>query len=261
MSRELFQRLFMNRLRTQYPRVHVLIEDDLALTLFVGGEPLKLSLEEVLEQSETAPEYRDRLIDAFLEAVMRPRMQRGGSFDQFRAQILPMLKHPDFVEESRRLVPEKALVFRPFVVGLQIAYVVDEPRTLRYINTADLAVWGTTGAELDRIARANLIARTPGSNRIAVGEGASRLFIYNTGDNYDATRILLLEQMREMAQQVSGRLVVGIPNRDFLIAFGDSDAQRLERLRWQVKRDNHAVEYRLTDRLLTLSGERIEEYA
>ncbi len=260
MSRELFQRIFMNRLRTQYPRVHVLQEKDLDVELFVGGERILLPLEAIHRECLAAPDTRDRVIDAHLNGIMQSRMLRSGSFEALRRQILPMLKHPDFIEESRRLVPEKALLFTPFVVGLQIAYVVDEPRTLRYINTADLVNWNTTAEEIGRIARANLIERTPVSNLIRVGEGASRLFIYNTMDQYDATRILLHDHLRELSREVTGKLVVGIPNRDFLIAFGDSDRQLLERVRWQVKRDNHAVEYRLTDRLLVVAGERLEEY-
>jgi len=260
-GRELFQRVVMNRLRTRYPRVHVTEEQDLAAVLFVGGERIALALADLFERAEAAPEARDRLIDAHLAAAVREHVPRSDDFAQIRRRVLPMLKHPDFVEESRRLVPEKALHFRPFAAGLQIAYVVDDPNALRYINGADLGRWRVTPGELDAIACDNLVARSPLSNLIAVGEGASRLFIFNSGDGYDATRILLSDRLREFARQVAGRLVVGIPNRDFLIAFGDTDRQLLERVRWQVKRDNHSVDSRLTDRLLTLAGESIEEYA
>lgn len=261
MGRELFQRRVMGRLRLHYPRVHVVEEVDLDAVLFVGGERLPLPLADLYRQALERPGEVDRLIDEHLGALMRPRLPPSDDFSVLRRLVLPMLKHPEFVVESRRLVPDKALHFRAFAAGLQIAYVVDEPHALRYINGDDLARWKVDPDELDHLARANLVARTGSRNLIAVGEGAARLFIYNSGDGYDATRILLVDRMRQFAGQVTGRLVLGIPNRDFLIAFGDSDRQLLDRVRWQMKRDNQSVDSRLTDRLLTLAGESIEEYS
>lgn len=260
MTRELFQRVFMNRLHAHYPRVHVVDELDLEVTLLVGGERIRLELAELQRRAVADPAHQESMIDLMLGTVMAAHTTRDRGFNELRRQMLPLLKHPDFVAESTRLVPEKGLVFRPFLAGLQIAYVVDEPSALRYINAEDLDHWGISLDELDAIARANLAVRTVTTRPISVGEGALRLFIFNTMDSYDATRVLLPDQLRRMAAQVSGRLVVGIPNRDFLIAFGDANAQLLDRVRWQVKRDNHATGTRLTDRLLTWQDDAVVEY-
>ncbi|MEP7189636.1 MAG: DUF1444 family protein, partial [Roseiflexaceae bacterium] len=94
-----------------------------------------------------------------------------------------------------------------------------------------------------------------------VGAGEQRLFIYNSGDGYDATRLLLSEVLSDWAREVPGHLVIGIPNRDFLIAFSDANSEVLRSVAAQVQSDAAQREYGLTEQLFTLSNGVVKEYA
>lgn len=53
--------------------------------------------------------------------------------------------------------------------------------------------------------------------------------------------------------------LIGIPNRDFLIAFSDRDPQHVATIAGQVRRDAKRKEYALTSKLLVWQGGRISE--
>jgi uncharacterized protein YtpQ (UPF0354 family) len=93
-----------------------------------------------------------------------------------------------------------------------------------------------------------------------IGEGDQRLFIFNSNDGYDATRLLLTDILATWAQHVSGHLVIGIPNRDFLIALGDANPDILRSVAAQIQIDAVQRDYGLTDRLFTLVGGEVREY-
>jgi len=93
-----------------------------------------------------------------------------------------------------------------------------------------------------------------------VGTGEQQLFIFNSGDGYDASRLLLAELLASWARDLPGHLVVGIPNRDFLIGFSDADPEILERVAQQIQADAAVREYGLTDQRFTLDGGEVRGY-
>jgi uncharacterized protein YtpQ (UPF0354 family) len=94
-----------------------------------------------------------------------------------------------------------------------------------------------------------------------VGTGDQQLFIFNSGDGYDASRLLLSEVLAEWARLLPGNLVIGIPNRDFLIAFSDANPDILRAVAAQVQSDAAQREYGLTDQLFTLVKGVVKEYS
>ena len=81
-----------------------------------------------------------------------------------------------------------------------------------------------------------------------------------SSDGYDATRLLLSDVLVTWAHTLPGHLVIGIPNRDFLIGFSDANPDILERIAQQVQSDVAGREYGLTDQLFTLEAGEVREY-
>jgi hypothetical protein len=67
--------------------------------------------------------------------------------------------------------------------------------------------------------------------------------------------------LADWARELPGHLVIGIPNRDFLIAFSDANPEILRGVAHQVQADAAQREYGLTEQLFTLADGVIKEYA
>ena len=79
-------------------------------------------------------------------------------------------------------------------------------------------------------------------------------------DGYAATRVLLPELLERWAERIPGRMLLGIPNRDFLIAFSDRNPDQVAAIAHQVRRDATKRDHPLSGSLLTWKDGRITEY-
>jgi hypothetical protein len=78
-------------------------------------------------------------------------------------------------------------------------------------------------AALAEAALAELRQRTLDTPGDADGEGAALCLRYQSGDGFDAARLLLPDLLGSMATLLSGRLLAAVPCRDLLLVLGDSD--------------------------------------
>jgi uncharacterized protein YtpQ (UPF0354 family) len=181
-------------------------------------------------------------------------------FGALRDRVFPMLKPLTLLATVRdRKLP--MLIYRPFLADLMICYVIDEPHSVVYINEQHLERWQLGEHELHEQALANLRDRTAARGTFTIaGEGAQRLIVANTQDGFDATRLLLVTLLEAWRLQFPGTMVIGIPNRDFLIAFSDVDRTILSNVARQVQFDTAEREHGLTDQLFTLEDGQIREY-
>lgn len=182
------------------------------------------------------------------------------SFEELRPHIMPMLKPLELLVTVReRELP--MLIYRPFLGDLMIAYVISEGGRLAYINEQHIERWQISSHDLHAQAIANLRRRTDQiGSYTATGEGAQHLVIFNTQDGFDATRLLLPDLLAELRGQFPGRMVIGIPNRDFMILFSDADDTILANVASQIEADATQQANGLTDRLFTLDDGEVREY-
>jgi uncharacterized protein YtpQ (UPF0354 family) len=142
-----------------------------------------------------------------------------------------------------------------------IAYVISEGGRLAYINEQHLERWQIGAHELHDQAITNLRTRTEAiGSYTTTGEGAQRLVIFNTQDGFDATRLLLSDMLASLRGQFPGKMVIGIPNRDFMILFSDADRTILVNVASQIEADAAQQANGLTDRLFTLDASGVHEY-
>ena len=261
MSIEQFTIYMERRLALNDDEIEVLGRETGVLRLKVRGQEVTSDLATIYAAYTRNPAQLDAVARSYVRLLLGELPERSErDFASLADRVMPMLKPIDLlVIVSERKLP--MLAYRDFLADLIITYVIDEKHSVAYINEEQLDSWGVNVQDLHDRAIENLRRRTRESVQYtAVGEGEQRLFIYSSGDGYDATRLLLTETLADWARAVHGRLVIGIPNRDFLIALGDANQEILSSVAAQVQADAAQREHGLTDQLFTLAGGMIRAY-
>lgn len=243
------------------PDVEILDESDLTLTLRIGSTDMRLNLANFYSAYQQQPDQLDAIMAALLNAIRNLHYTRAvRSFSDLSDRVFPMLKPLTLLANLReRNLP--LIVYRPFLADLIIAYVIDEPNSVAFINEEHLASWNIDEQTLHDQALANLRQRTLGAtNYTASGEGAQHIIIFSSQDGYDATRLLLPELLEQWRDQFPGQMLIGIPNRDFLIIFSDADRTILANVAQQIRIDAGQQAYGLTEQLFTLQNGEVRAY-
>lgn len=241
--------------------IELIGRDGLRLQLRVHDAELTADLSNFYSAYARDPAQLDTIVRNFISATINMTPDREISdFAALADKIYPMLKPIALLVTVReRGLP--MLAYREFLADLIITYVIDEQRSVAYINEDHLDRWGVDLQEVHAHAIANLRRRTHQQvDYIITGEGEQRIFIFNSGDGYDATRLLLADVLTTWARELPGHLVIGVPNRDFMIGFSDANPDILQRIAQQVQADAAAREYGITDQLFTLDASGIREY-
>lgn len=171
--------------------------------------------------------------------------------------VFPMLKPLTLLMEvHERGLP--MLAYRWWQADLMITYVIREMSSVAYINSDHLKRWQISEAELHTRALRNLQLQTTRVAPTTLGQGTRQVFLFDTQDGYDATRILLPDVLEMWQAALSGRMLIGIPHRDLLVAFSDQDPTLGYALTQQIARDAAEHPAALTDQLFTLRDGRIE---
>jgi len=235
--------------------------EGLGIDLDIDGTPIRINLDNYFRVYRQHPDQLLGVSDALVQAVRAHYEARLiTSFAQVQARVFPMLKPIALLNEvQERKLP--MLVYRPFLADLIITYVIDEPGSVAYINEDHLERWGIAEHELHEQAMTNLVERTTAqSDYTSTGVGPQRIVVYHTQDGFDATRLLLPTLLDQWRAQFPGTMVIGIPNRDFLIAFSDSDRTVLANVAAQIQADALQREHGLTDQLFMLINSEIRVY-
>lgn len=104
--------------------------------------------------------------------------------------------------------------------GLPVVYALAAGGFDILINADHLLSWGIEPAELQDAAMANLATWAAGAPWTDEVDGDRRVISSDTGDGYDAVRILLPDAMQHLQRELGadGRVLVGIPERHLLVA-------------------------------------------
>lgn len=99
---------------------------------------------------------------------------------------------------------------------LAIGLVYDLPHSMRSISGEDLSGWDVTWYQAMEAAKESLA-----ETEFAIAKIGDHLYASASGDNYDASRLVLHDLIEQM--EVEGDHVAMIPNRDTLIVTGTDD--------------------------------------
>ena len=104
--------------------------------------------------------------------------------------------------------------------GLPVVYTLDAGGFDIVVNGDHLLSWGVDAPAIQDAAMRNLAAWSAGAAWTVEASGDRRLISSETGDGWDAARILLPEAIQHLVQELGslGRILVGVPERHLLTA-------------------------------------------
>lgn len=104
--------------------------------------------------------------------------------------------------------------------GIPVVYAMDAGAYDVIVNGDHLLSWGVAPAAIQDAALSNLAAWSAGAAWTDEVSGERRLLSSDTGDGWDAARILLPDVLDKLAAELgsTGRILVGLPERHLLIA-------------------------------------------
>src|SRR5262245_58167251 len=199
---------------------------------------------------ERADEGFVNLANLYHEYCQAPRAQRSKVLDRFvrgclgttgfelpedfadvNPDLLPVVRSRFYLEsvalQSRARGGEGIAVPQQTIGDhLSLSLVYDLPQAMRSIIQEDLDKWGVTFYEAVEAARGNLEQVGNVAFASLQNHGGEGVYISATADNYDASRLVLLDLVRKMP--VRGDYVAMVPNRDTLVVTGSEDPAGLE---------------------------------
>ena len=146
---------------------------------------------------------------------------QAASFEELKERILPMVVRT--AEDGSAPSPTGRLAAAGR--GLNVAYAIDNDRTIAYISKARFEQWGVSMEELHETAIDNLVARSEAIAAHAAQDedGQVNLILFQTMDGYDASRMLLPTLHERLREHLGSPFAAGIPNRDILLCFRNDD--------------------------------------
>lgn len=230
-SRDKFASLVMSELRRvgsngpmTYDREQFLIE---------RGSDGFINLANLYHEYCQAPRnQRDKVLDRFVRGCLGSSgFELPEDFGDVHPDLLPVVRSRFYLESvilQSRARGGEAVAVPQQTIGdhLALSLVYDLPQAMRTIIQDDLDKWGVTFYEAVEAAKSNL--EQMGNVAIASlqNDGGEGIYVSATSDNYDASRLVMLDLVRKMP--VRGDHVAMVPNRDTLIVTGSDDQVGLQ---------------------------------
>lgn len=247
-----FRREVAAILRRRRPDLALTLPDDDPTTIRAGD--LSIYLGNLYRQvQDQAGDSRRQEIERFLDQMARaggPGQPAPETWVQargrLRAQIVPI--------EYRTAGPK--LVSRDFGRRVVIAYAVDSADSYQLV-TADMATgWSVDAAAIHEAAIEGLEGiSTNVEIEVETAEiGPGRYATIATRDGYDAARILAPRFLQRLRAALGDTVMIGIPNRDFLVAWTPDFAARAAFVA-QIRKDVQTRSHPRTEELFVATAD------
>jgi uncharacterized protein YtpQ (UPF0354 family) len=258
---EEFRQRVVEVLGREYPDVRPAPSGEWAIELTdAEGNPTgTLGLENLYRSCLLNAESAGALIREYLDQVLGSfaDLPDYDHYELVRPRLLPMLKSEAWVRD----VPDGLeLASIPFAEGIVICFAIDEPSRLAYVTQDMLAKWDVPLERVQEVSQDNLAGKQGGLELTVLNGQDNRpiALVVNTGDGYDATRILLPAVREAFEEELGEEYLVGLPNRDFLIAFSERDPAMAAGIMRQVRQDYHKMHHPLTPTIYRVRADRFE---
>ena len=86
--------------------------------------------------------------------------------------------------------------------------------------------------------------------------GQINLILFQSGDGYDASRILLPTLHERLREHLGSPFLAAIPNRDILLCFRNDD-ETIGRVKGQVEEDYRRMPHQVSDKLYLITADGI----
>lgn len=253
----MFAALVTSRLRS-LPEVEIKGGKGLELQLRVRGQETAVMLERAYERYRANRDAVNTVVAEFIQSVLtgeRTAPAESDEFTQLASNLYPLLVSAQ--EWMQKREAGLRLVVRPFIQDLGVALIVDQGAEIRYVELDAIPRWGIDPQTAYERANSNLENASHTTQFSEIGQGVEKLLIDRTTDGFAATRILLSARLNDWAQRVEGELVLGVPQRDFMIGFSRKHPA-IDALVEQVAHDVQTHDHPLIPNLLVYRNRRLE---
>ena len=205
-----------------------------------------------LLQPDDARQHIERWVVELLRAT-EGSPDRAGSFADLKDRIFPMVLSEEKAQTAHRQTLTESLV-----AGLRVAYAIDSDRSIAYIPKAHFDEWNISREKLHKAALRNLVAHSEAMTAQAAADesGETNLILFQSGDGYDASRILLPTLHERLREYLGSPFAAAIPNRDILICFRN-DPQTVGQVKAQVEEDFRRMPHQVTSQLFLITADGI----
>ena len=252
LTREQFIEQVLKTVPEKFPLVK-LARGEGPFSMRVNGHVV--SLESIYRLALLRPEEMRHNIERWIVELLRAAEgtpDRTGSFEELKDRILPMIL------PERGGDVQRGILSQPLVEGLHIAYAIDSDRTIAYIPQSHFESWQVSVDDVHDAAMENLVGRSESMSAHAAqdDDGKINLILFQTGDGYDASRLLLPTLHDRLREHLGSPFAAGIPNRDILLCFRNDD-ETVARLKDQIAADYRQMPHQVTDKLLLVTADGI----
>ena len=170
-------------------------------------------------------------------------------------QLQPRIKHINFLRalQAAGMPPDQQPSHAPLCGELIVTYAFDLPDSFMMATPKLVEGAGVSSAELPGIARANLERALPQPQFFAK-DGCN---VAVTGDDLEATLLLVDGLWGSMEAQVRGNILVSAPRRDRILMCDSADPSAVATLRQQAQQffDEQNDPHRLSTQLMVRRGD------
>ncbi len=185
------RRRFLEHLKAAAPEIDVVGTSDVGFTARVLGSDIEVDFATLTQQrtpGASEHEWFDRLVDRLRSKIPVPG---APPYALIQDRLLPQVKPAGHVEIFDRYPPALRLVWRPFVPGVAITYVINNPHDRMVVTRRTVEVWEVSATTLHRVALKNLREHTA---HLLTEIGGPQIR-YEHLDGLEATRILVADML------------------------------------------------------------------
>jgi len=192
-----------------------------------GGDTNVLFLRNAYDEYCAAPASARHAVVLQYAKDANERTVSAATLDSVRARLLPIVREGLYFENVATTVALEhdagswSLPHRAIGGVMHEGVAIDSEGSIQPVTTRDLDKWSARFEDLRPVAIANLRLRS-GEAFLSPQAG---VYVSPWRDNYDASRILLVDVVRRL--DVHGAPVAMVPSRDVLIITGDQDLEGL----------------------------------
>ncbi|MEO8502370.1 MAG: DUF1444 family protein [Acidobacteriota bacterium] len=181
-------------------------------------------------------------------AAATPKVDWATAKPLLRPQVMP-----------REYLQRLPLVSRPLARDALEAYVLDHETSYEYVSNDDLERWHVAADEVRKLAADNLDRASKGLE-VEAGSGPDKFLAVETGDSYDAARLLVPQLRQSFAGQLGDTYYAAIPNRGLLIMWSTSSSPAAQqRFQDMVAKDFRTQPYPLSRSIFKVTAAEITE--
>lgn len=158
-----------------------------------------------------------RIQDFATQLALRARIQGKTPFTA--SKVVPILRAPEVLDPAVNAplqVEGGSLAHRPFVHGLVLAYVVNLPKRVRFVNALDLEVSGLSEKHLHGLSLGN--AESLGALKVEAVTGVPGVMMAASNDGLATSRLLNPRGWKDLERQCGGPIAVVCPTENWVLA-------------------------------------------